>query len=283
MSSHLLVESGSTKTDWCFLAKGKKPVHFKTTGINPNLQSTEIIMGLLETELKWDHKKYTPDAIYYYGAGAGTVVKQKEVEKVLRSHFKVKDVEVREDMLAAARGLCGDQKGVVSILGTGSNSCYYDGKKMKSLFLSLGYVAGDEGSGNHMGKRILQYYNYNTFDAELRMAFEQMFGDDIAGMINRLYSEAFPNRYLASFVPLLIHNRGHYMVENILEDCINDFFHAHILKYRQSWKYPLFFTGSIAYQFKDVIADICGQYELDLGKVLKTPMDGLVKYHQALL
>lgn len=283
MSSILLAESGSTKTDWCLLEKGKRPVHFKTAGINPYLQSANDIHKMLKDELTWNAKKHRADKIAYYGAGAGNEKRQKELETILKGYFGIKKADVQSDMMAAARALCGDKKGIVSILGTGSNSCYYNGKKIAEQKASLGFIAGDEGSGNYLGKRVLQYYAYKTFDAELMMAFEQLFGNDLPAIIAKLYREPFPNRYLASFVQLLVQNRGHFMVENIIEDCLNDFFHHHILKYRQSWKLPLYFTGAVAYEFKDVIHALCEQYELEPGKIEKSPIDGLINYHKQLL
>lgn len=261
------------------MKKGKKPVHFKTGGINPYLQSKDDIIGILKNELEWDGKK-TPDAISYYGAGAASKVKQQEVAAVLKEFFGVKKVSVNSDLLAASRALCGDNKGIVCILGTGSNSGYYNGKDIKEQTASLGFIAGDEGSGNHMGKRVLQYYAYKTFDTELSMVFEQHFGNNIPEILSRLYHQPFPNRYLATFVQLLAENRGHFMVENIIEDCLNDFFHNHILKYRQSWNLPLYFTGSVAFEFQDVIVNLCEQYELEIGQIAKSPMDGLIKYYK---
>ena len=183
-------------------------------------------------------------------------------------------------MVAAARALCGEDKGIVCILGTGSASCYYNGKKIKELRPSLGYIAGDEGGGNYMGKRILQYYAYGTFDSELMMSFEMRFGNDIKQIINTLYHQPNPNRYLASFVTLLKENRGHYMVENIIEDCLNDFFHTSILKHRNSWNMPLYFSGSVAFEFQDVLLNLASQYELEIGSIIKSPMDGLIKYYK---
>jgi len=283
MSSLLLAESGSTKTDWCLIKKRGKPIYFKTSGINPYLQTGDEILNLLFNELPWDPKLHKADAISYYGAGAASPDKQKELSKVLKQFFGVKKLEVQSDMVAAARALCGNKPGVVCILGTGSNSCYYNGKAIKDQKISLGYIAGDEGSGNYLGKRVLQYYAYNTFDTELRMAFELLFGKDISAILNKLYREPFPNRYLAGFVQLLAQNRGHYMVENIIEDCLNEFFHHHILKYRQSWTLPLYFTGSVAYEFQDVIATLCNQYELNLNKVEKSPIEALLQFHRKLL
>jgi N-acetylglucosamine kinase-like BadF-type ATPase len=283
MASLLLAESGSTKTDWCLIPKTGKVTHFKTSGINPYLQSSEQILLLLEQELKWEGGKLKTDQIAFYGAGASRVEQQKKLSDILKQYFGTRQVEVNCDMMGAARAMCGDEKGIVCILGTGSNSCYYDGKKIKERQTSLGYIAGDEGSGNYLGKRVLQYYAYNTFDADLKMSFEQLYGNDIGSILRRLYSETFPNRYLASFVQLLKDNRGHYMVENIVEDCINDFFHHQIMKYRHSWKTPLYFTGSVSYEFRDVIKMLCKQYELELGSIEKSPMESLVAFHRRLI
>lgn len=278
MATILIAESGSTKTDWCLVGATKKPLYAQTSGINPYLQTAAEIDAVISKELKL--KKYTPDQIYYYGAGAGTVEKQNELKGILKKCFGIKNVEVKSDMMAAARGLCGSDKGVVAILGTGSNSCYYDGKTMKTQMPSLGYVVGDEGGGNHMGKRVLRYYAYKTFDDELNAAFEALFGNDMSAIMQHIYKEPFPNRYLASFTRLLVENRGHYMVENIIEDSLNEFFHNHILKYRESWKYPIHFTGSVAYEFRDVIAEMCHQSELALGTIERSPLKGLMKFHQ---
>jgi glucosamine kinase len=279
MPNLLLAESGSTKTDWCLLQENGKAVHFKTPGINPYLQTTTEIHELLEKELKWKKGKHHADLICFYGAGAGAVANQKILAGTLKAFFDIKKVEVQSDLTAAARSLCGKDPGIVCILGTGSNSCYYDGKKIKEQQVSLGFIAGDEGSGNYMGKRVLQYYAYNTFDPELRAGFEMLFGNDLPAMLRTLYREPFPNRYLASMVQLLTANRGHFMIENIIEDCLNDFFHHHILKYRQSWKQSIHFTGSVAFHFKDVIKSLCQQYELEMGTIVQSPLKGLIKYH----
>lgn len=281
--AYLIADSGSTKTDWCLLRKGKKALRFSTQGINPYLQSKDTIAQLLQNELPWDNDKYGAEHLHYFGAGAANPQKQSFLKEILKGHFGIKKTEVQGDMLAACRALCGDKPGVVCILGTGSASCYYDGKKIKEQKPSLGYIAGDEGGGNYMGKRILQYYAYGTFDTELMMDFEMRFGDDIREIINKLYHQPNPNRYLASFVPLLKENRGHYMVENIVEDCLNDFFHTSILKHRNTWNLPLYFSGSIAYEFRDVLENLSHQYELEIGQIIKSPMEGMIRYYKRIL
>lgn len=277
MSIKLIAESGSTKTDWVLLKKGKCVEEQKTEGINPNLQTAADIVAMLEQQMSLKNK---PDEIFFYGAGVNSKKTASLVQGALNAFFNIDEIAVENDILAAARGLCGSEKGMVCILGTGSNACYYDGKKIKEQLPSLGFIAGDEGSGNQMGKKVLQHYAYKTFDDELRQAFEERFGAGLEEKITRLYKQAFPNRYLASFVPLLADNRGHFMVENIIEDCFQDFFHNHLLKYRQSWRHPIYFTGSVAYVFSDVIESLCEQYEFELGGIRQNPMKGLIAFHK---
>ena len=145
---------------------------FRSQGINPYLQSSEAIAAMLKKEIPWDNKKQKAGVLHYFGAGAANPEKQVQLKKILDKHFGIKKTEVQGDMVAACRALCGDKPGVVCILGTGSASCYYNGKVIKEQRPSLGYIAGDEGGGNYIGKRILQYYAYGTFDGELKMAFE---------------------------------------------------------------------------------------------------------------
>jgi len=280
MPAMLLAESGSTKTDWAYLKKGRDPLRFKTSGINPHLQTPEGIAAMLKQELPDDTVGMEVKEIHFYGAGAGNPARQADVAGALSEVFGTRKVTVAGDLLAAARALCGDGKGVVCILGTGSNSCYYNGSEIKDQHASLGYLAGDEGSGNHMGKRVLQHYAYHTFDDELRAAFEMNWGDDVPALTHSLYRDPFPNRKLAAFVKLLIQNRGHFMVENIIEDCLSDFFSQHVMKYRQSWKHPLYFAGSVAWAFRDVIQNLCEASSLELGGMVQSPMDGLVRWHR---
>lgn len=276
MSQLLIADGGSTKTHWCLLSGKEATRCFNTGGINPYLQSDQEILALLEDEMSDVAIKATE--ICFYGAGAGHPSQQEKLAGVLKKFFDA-PVTVAGDMLGAARALCQQEGGVVGILGTGSNACFYDGEKIAAQQISLGYLAGDEGSGNQLGRRVFQYYAYNTFDEELKAAFETLYGTDVPAMLRQLYQQPFPNRMLAGFVPLLAQNRGHYMVENILEDCFHDFFRQHILKLRESWKYPIHFCGSVAFEFKDVLLDLCQQFELTPGDVIKDPMAGLMQYH----
>jgi len=182
-------------------------------------------------------------------------------------------------LLGAAKALCGNEKGVACILGTGSNSCYYNGKKIIKNSPGLGFILGDEGSGAYMGKKVVQYYLYNTFDEELRYRFDKKYSTNRVEVIESVYRRPLANRYLASFALFLSENRKHYMIENIIEDGLNDFFFNHLCKFTESWKLPIHFSGSVAFAFKDVITELCQSYEFETGRILKAPMEGLLQYH----
>ena len=275
----LIVDSGSTKTDWCYINKDGKIKQFKTDGINPNLMDASSIALLIEQCFQKHLKNHAIKAIHYYGAGIGTNQNKKIVTSIFKKNAPIAKIAVLSDIVGAARSLCKNKKGVVCILGTGSNAVFYNGKTCATIHSSLGYIAGDEGSGNDLGKRVLQHYAYKTFDKPLQDAFEAMTGVDLATIITKLYKEPFPNRYLASFAKLLANNRGHFMVENILEDSFTVFFQQHLLKCRQTWQHPIYFTGSISYAFRDVLLQICNHLGLTLGAVSAAPMKGLIAYH----
>lgn len=237
-------------------------------------------MALLQAELLPKLKAVTVTELYYYGTGLGSAENVTILKKALRRLFPAAKAEVTHDLMGAARALCGNEKGIACILGTGSNSCYYNGQKILKNSPGLGYVLGDEGSGAYLGKKVLQYYLYNTFDEDLKARFDARFVTTPTEILDNVYKKPLPNRYLASFAVFLAENRGHYMVENIIEDGLNDFFFNHLYKYRESWTLPIHFVGSVAYGFRDVLLELCHSYELELGKVLKKPMDGLIAYHR---
>ena len=275
----LIADSGSTKCEWCLLHDGKKK-KVDTQGISPYFLDVTGIGQVLSRELLPALKNWTVDLVYYYGTGCNNPDNRKIVQKAIKKAFPDAVIHVTHDLMGAALALCGDSKGVSCILGTGSNSCYYDGKKIVKNSPGLGFILGDEGSGAYLGKKVLQYYLYNTFDEELRYKFDAKYTTNNKEILERVYKQPLPNRYLASFTLFLVENRGHYMVENIIEDGINDFFFNHLCKYRESWKLPIHFVGGVAFGFRDVIKELCSTYEFELGKILQKPMDGLIKYHQ---
>ncbi len=279
MTSILIADSGSSKTEWCLLTGTKKKTII-TQGMSPYFLSGDQIKKILVENILPEVKNSLPAKIFFYGTGCSNAGNVKMVKDAFKAVFKSADVFIDHDLMGAAKALCGNEKGVACILGTGSNSCYYNGKKIIKNSPGLGYVLGDEGSGAYLGKKVIQYYLYNTFDEDLMERFNAKFNTDAAGILDAVYKKPLPNKYLAGYALFLAENRGHFMIENIIEDGFNDFFFNHIYKYRESWTMPVHFTGSIAFGFKDVLKDMCHSYELQLGKVLKRPMDGLIKFHE---
>ena len=278
MSIKLICDSGSTKAEWCLL-NGKSKKIVTTQGLSPYFLTTQQIQQIIAKELMPKIKNIIIDEVFFYGTGCSNPENVKSVKKAISLVFSKAKVTVDHDLMGAAKALCGRNKGIACILGTGSNSCFYNGKKIVKNSPGLGYVLGDEGSGAYLGKKVIQYFLYKTFDEDLMDRFNAKYAINSVDILNHVYKQPLPNRYLASFVPFLIENRGHYMIENIIEDAFNDFFFNHIYKYRESWQMPINFVGSVAFGFKDVLKEMCNAYELQLGIVIKKPMDGLIKYH----
>ncbi len=275
----LVAESGSTKTDWAIISN-KKITHFATQGIHPYFLQKEEIVSIFETELNINPKKISFDEIHFYGAGISSNDSKHKIENCLIQYFNCKNAHTYSDMLASARATCLNDKGIACILGTGSNSCFFNGKKISHKTHSLGYILGDEGSGNHLGKKVLQYYLHNLFEEDMKKKFEAKYSNSIDEILENIYKKPFPNRYLAQYASFIFENRGNFMIENIAEDVLNDFFINHLLRYKEVWKTPIHFTGSVAFFLKDILENLCHQYELKLGNIIQRPMKGLVKFHQ---
>lgn len=281
MSTIMIADSGSTKTEWRLLRPKRSKTIF-TQGLSPYFLDAPAIEVVVRTELLSHLPKEPIDALYFYGTGCANPANARMVKGVLAKVFKDTRIEVRHDLMGSARALCGHQKGIACILGTGSNSGYYNGRAIMHNSPGLGYVLGDEGSGAYLGKRVLQYYLYGTFDEELRAKFESQYTSRPEDILDAVYKKPLPNRYLASFAHFLSENRGHYMAENIIEDGLNDFFFQHLCKYRESWHLPIHFIGGVAYAFRDIIRELGHSYEFEIGNILERPMDGLVAFHRGL-
>jgi N-acetylglucosamine kinase-like BadF-type ATPase len=278
-SIKLIADSGSTKTEWC-LIKNKAKTLFTTQGMSPYFVNEAQAEQILSTEVIPTLKRNKIDEIFFYGTGCKNPANIQMFRKVFKKMFAGAKITVDNDLSGAAKGLCGDEKGIACILGTGSNSCFYNGKKIVKNSPGLGFILGDEGSGAYLGKKVIQHYLYRIFDTELMENFDAAYQTTDNEILESVYKKPLPNRYLASFVGFLVKNRGHYMIENIIEDGINDFFFTHVTRYQESTKFPIHFTGGIAYGFREVVEQLCINYHLQPGNFLRTPMEGLIKYHQ---
>lgn len=278
MPVKLIADSGSTKCEWCLLYSNQKKKIY-TQGISPYFLSANEIEALLNKELLPKIKNVLINQIHYYGTGLGNPNNIRIIKSALKNLFPIASIYCNTDMLAAARALCKNQNGIACILGTGSNSCFYNGRQIKKNISGLGYVLGDEGSGAYLGKKIIQHFLYNNFDKKLAVIFNATFKTSATEILEHVYTMPLPNKYLAGFTIFLANNRRHKLVERIIEDALNDFFVIHLYNYKESWLYPINFTGSVAYGFKDVIKALCKKHKMHCGKIIKHPLEQLVAYH----
>ena len=275
----LIADSGATKTEWKLIGAKAMPSIF-TKGISPYHMNQIEITDLLRNELPGNIFKKEIKQVFYYGTGCLTHEKASVVKKSLVALFPNATIQVTHDLMGAAIAVSGKNKGIACILGTGSNSCFYNGKKIVCNSPGLGYVLGDEGSGAYLGRKLIQHVLYGMLDKELSNAFNKAFDTSKDEILHKVYREPYANRYLAGFTTFLSANRGHFMIENIIEDGLRDFFEIHINSYPQRFDHPIHFVGSIAFYFKDKIEELCDDFGLTLGSVLKQPMSGLVAFHK---
>lgn len=250
-----------------------------TKGTNPFFQSEEEIGNEIVTNLLPQLKSQEVDAVYFYGAGCAFPDKIATVRRVLLRHLKVKgEVEVSTDMLAAARSLCGHRPGIACIMGTGSNSCYYDGEKIVQNVSPLGFILGDEGSGACLGKLLVGDILKNQTTPELKEKFLRQFSLTPAEIIDRIYRKPFPNRFLASLSPFLAQNLSEPCLHRLVLDSFESFLRRNVMQYDYQG-HEVHFIGSVAYYYKDVLAQAAEATGIRLGTILKSPMEGLIAYH----
>ena len=276
----LIADSGSTKTDWCVVENGVLVQQIFTKGTNPFFQSEEEVSNEIATALLPELKTDEFDAVYFYGAGCGFPDKIEIVHRAISKQLKVKgNVEVATDMLAAARGLCGREAGIACIMGTGSNSCYYDGESIVANVSPLGFILGDEGSGACLGKLMVGDLLKNQMTPELKEKFLAQFNLTPADIIDRVYRKPFPNRFLASLSPFLAQNINEPCVHELVLNSFKAFFKRNIMQYENYQNLKVNLIGSVAFYYKEVLAEAAEAMGIQLGTIIQSPMEGLIKYH----
>lgn len=280
----LLADSGSTKTDWCVadrdegVSSGTVLVRCSTRGINPFFQTGEEIEALVRTDLLPQLPDTALEAVFFYGAGC-TPVQGGVVKHALTRCLRVeRPVEVASDMLCAARALCGKEPGIACILGTGSNSCFYNGSTIGKQVSPLGFILGDEGSGAHLGKTLVADLLKNQLPESLNTAFFSRFQLTPEEIIRRVYRESFPNRFLAGLSPFLKEHLSEPEVHQLVARCFTAFLRRNVAQYDYT-RYPVHFVGSVAYHYQDVLRQVCQDCGMISGNVLQRPMEGLIAYH----
>ena len=276
----LIADSGSTKTDWCVVENGQPIQQISTKGINPFFQSEEEISNEIATSLLPQLKTNALDAVYFYGAGCGFPDKIAMVHRAITQHLQIKrEVEVNTDMLAVAHGLCQHEAGIACIMGTGSNSCYYDGKQIVSNVSPLGFILGDEGSGAVLGKLLVGDILKNQMTPELKEKFLKQFGLTPADIIDRVYRKPFPNRFLASLSPFLAQNIDEPCIHALVLGSFKSFLKRNVMQYENFRNSKVHFIGSVAFYYKTILAEAAQEMNIQLGTIIKSPMEGLIKYH----
>lgn len=276
----LIADSGSTKTHWCLIANNGDCNEFFTDGINPFFQTTDAMQNSISNQLlpQMGHLMWVGPVtnVYFYGAGC-TPEKIPYVTRALQAVFKKAEVEVNSDMLGAARALLGNSEGVACILGTGSNSCQYDGEKFVKNVPALGFILGDEGSGAVLGKRLVADLLKNQLTDELKDKFLAQYNTSQADIIENVYRKPFPNRFLAKLSKFAAENIDNPLIYNLVYDHFNQFVIRNLKQYPQ--ELPVGFVGSIAYYYRDVLEKVLSDNGITLANILQDPVEGLKSYH----
>jgi glucosamine kinase len=274
----LIADSGSTKTTWCIADAEKKTRNFfLTSGINPYYQHEHEIMEKLEKE--FTSEKPVIEAIYFYGAGCTDPDVNQAVVKPLSRFFKTEVVQVNTDLMAAARSLCGNQPGIACILGTGSNSCYYDGKGIANQVSPLGFLLGDEGSGAVLGRTLLSDILKKQLSEKIISLFFEEFPVTPAEIMENIYKKPFPNRYAAKFSRFLYSHMDETEIRDLVIKAFHAFFTRNVLQYPEATQYQVHFSGSIAWYFQELLKETADSLGLITGKIVQDPIEGLVDFH----
>lgn len=275
----LLADSGSTKTDWGLVENGKLVKRLRTSGMNPFQMSEEAITEEIKTHLVPELPGTVLDEVHFYGAGC-TKEKQPIVERALRANLTINgECEVASDMLGAARGICGHKPGIACILGTGSNSCSYDGKNLVKNVSPLGFILGDEGSGAVLGKLLVGDVLKNQMPEAITKRFFEKYKLTSAEIIDRVYRQPKPNTFLASFVPFLEENIDEPKIYNLVKDSFRSFLRRNVMQYDGWQTLPIGFNGSIAKIYKKPLLEALEEEGMHLGRIIQAPMEAMVEYH----
>ena len=281
----LIADSGSTKTDWCVYNGTKDYTIINTQGINPYHQSVENIQEIISVEFIPRIAEINPESvshIYFYGAGCATEVKCSIIRDILAEHFTKAEISIASDLLGAARALCSNHEGIACVIGTGSNSCLYDGKNIVDNIPSLGYILGDEGSSVALGRRLLSDCFKRQLPAAVCDEFMAEYNLTMESILDSIYKKPLANRYMAQFTPFISKHREVPQVHDILISCFTDFFKRNVIAYHKPWL-PVHFVGSVATIFSEELKETAESLGMKAGKFIQNPIEGIVAYHTEIL
>lgn len=282
---YLIVDSGSTKTDWIAVdGRGKVLFSTQTLGLNPQVLSSAILNERIINNYEIYQNREAVTHLYFYGAGCGIESPVSRIQKVFEGIFKQCKFIIKEDTYAAVYSTATPKEpSIVCILGTGSNCSYFDGESIHQHIISLGYILMDEASGNFFGKQLLRGYYFNEMPEALTQSFESEFELEADTIKENLYRRENPNTYLARFAKFLIENKQHPYMQKIIQEGLDRFIRHQILQFEDAKEIPIHFVGSIAHLLQEEIKASLSAYGLSMGRVVKRPIDGLVQYHIGML
>jgi N-acetylglucosamine kinase-like BadF-type ATPase len=275
----LIAESGSTKTQWCIVDQHTVEDLHNTPGINPYILSITEIETIMRP-VSVVNEQYKLDAIYYFGAGCSTVNNIEKIQIAISHIFKCKNINIDTDLKAACLALAADKKGMIGLLGTGSNSCIWDGSQIIHQRPSLGYILGDDGGGVSIGKQLITDYLTMQMPENISKKFANSFNISAKQVLERVYQSPMPNRFLAGFAPFAEENISDMYCRNIVAQQFKRFFIKNISLYPDADKYELSFCGSIAYSHADILKETAHNFGLMISKIEKEPIKGLAHYFQ---
>jgi glucosamine kinase len=275
----LIADGGSTKTDWRLVSPQNETIAIQTIGFNPYLSTSAEIEEILWKELDPFLVTRNVKQVIYYGAGCSTNSKNEIVSNAFQAFFPEADILIHHDLLAAARSLCGDRAGIACIIGTGSNSCLYDGHNIIEGMPSLGYFFGDEGSGAYMGKMLLTAYLHNELPTDINEAFRNKYPFSLENILDSVYIKGKPSRFLASFSEFIFEHQQHPFINNLIHINFTEFFKYFVLRYPNYNDFQVSCVGSIAFLYQSQLKEVANNLGFSINHILKTPIDGLVEYH----
>jgi N-acetylglucosamine kinase-like BadF-type ATPase len=273
----LIADSGSTKADWCLVDKGTVVAEYNTIGFNPYFHNQEVILSeLWRSELTGIAGSVKE--LFFFGAGCSSPALNKIIADALQKFFVNAKITVQHDMLGSALATCGDNAGISCILGTGSNSCFYDGKIVYENNYGLGYILGDEGSGSYYGKKLVAYYLYGILPSHLQEEFGKLYPITKNSLIESVYNNPNANVYLASFARFLSDRKEDQYVKQLVRNGMNEFLDVSVSHYEDYKKLPVHFVGSIAFFFENILREVASEKNIQIGKVIKKPIKELTGY-----
>jgi len=274
----LIADSGATKTDWCLTRDGGIMQRFTGIGISPVYQTREEIAEEIRLQVYPLMKEKEIDSIHFYGSGC-MPGRTDLVRMAIHQSFPSADIHVYSDLIAAAHSLCGDEAGIACILGTGSNSCEWSGSEIVFQVSPLGFILGDEGSGAALGRELVGDALKNQLTPGLKEKLLEEYNLTPALIIDKVYREPFPNRFLASLAPFLLKNSNDSSIRIILTRGFSDFFERNVMQYDYT-EQPIHFVGSIAWHFADILRKVATTKGINIGQIEQSPMPGLINYYK---